>query len=114
MRLLLAAVAALLLVPPAFAAGPLGGFQFPPSWPPNERCVAFLAGHPDAFKPIVCYFKPAGFDCLPEQNPPAGWLRPGGYCDLAKATNDRRIFFGNDPAPKCECWWECYPWTKPV
>ena len=58
-------------------------------FPASELCLQFLADQgidPDegAFfgrLPSVCYWRYAGYPCEPENNPPEGWLRPGGYCD---------------------------------
>lgn len=55
---------------------------------PDPECLAFFGDRPDAAERFPrlsqCVTRYAGFDCEPEQNPPEGWLRPGGYCDQVR------------------------------
>lgn len=58
---------------------------------PGERiaCLQWFADHPDFqpyFKnlPPVCFWHYTGWQCEQPWTP-AGWLRPGGYCDAVIA-----------------------------
>lgn len=55
----------------------------------RAACLQWLEDNPD-FEPIfqnlppVCLWHYAGWDCEQDWTP-AGWLRPGGYCEQAKS-----------------------------
>lgn len=74
---------------------PDGGIFGDRSWyepyPPDPECVAFFTGRDDgtipqpfARLPNICQWRYAGFPCEPENDPPEGWLAPGGYCDTIR------------------------------
>ena len=88
-----------------------GPYVFPGNgFPASELCLQFLADQgidPDegAFfgrLPSVCYWRYAGFPCEPENNPPEGWLRPGGYCDKIRSPASISYDFDgpSDPCPR--------------
>lgn len=82
-----------------FAAGLLGlaailptpapAFDYPSNGTPSRiACIEWMVEHPE-FEPLfdnlppICFWHYVGWDC--EQTwTPAGWLRPGGYCEQRK------------------------------
>lgn len=73
-----------------------------------EYCSAVLAGEIEPEGPLfgrlpsVCFWHYLGWDCEPEQYPPDGWLRVGGYCDQAKERRSLTFDPDDDPPPvKC-------------
>jgi hypothetical protein len=74
MKLAVAVALVALVAAPALAQGERRGDRFP-NLPP------------------VRTWHHAGYWCEPEQNPPEGWLRPGGFCEAARQTAKASLFY---------------------
>ena len=86
-----------------------GFFGFGEPYPPDPECVAFFTGRgdgtiPQPFDrlPNICQWRYAGFPCEPENNPPEGWLTPGGYCDKIRNPQSISPPGSGDPPPRYE------------
>jgi hypothetical protein len=73
----------------------------------HAACEQWLEENPD-FNPIsenlpaVCLFHYAGWDCEQPWTP-AGWLRPGGYCEQAKSVKSLVPSGKGEAHPRYEC-----------
>lgn len=83
----------------------------------HQACDEWIAEHPD-FDPITenlpyrCLFHYAGWDCEQPWTP-AGWLRPGGYCETKKSLTPSGT--GNPVEHRKPCYHDNYPYPgKPV
>jgi hypothetical protein len=70
-------------------------------------CFAYFGLHPENERlpniPVICNWRPADYYCRPEQNPPAGWLRPGGFCEVSLSTKSLVPTGSGSAPPEDEC-----------
>jgi hypothetical protein len=73
----------------------------------RAACVQWLDEHSDFHPtfhnlPPICYWHYAGWDCEQPWTP-AGWLRPGGYCEQARSTKSLVTNDDSDFVPRRDC-----------
>jgi len=79
--------------------------------PSISECLAWLADHPEFTPhfdrlPPICFWHYRGWSCVQTWTP-AGWLRPGGYCDAVWVNQSLASTHGPADEPRKPD--PCYP-----